>query len=144
MHRLTFPRIVLLATATTVAAVLVYGPRPVISPGTAVKPSGGVPPSPRVVRRIENAARKNQVVAEVRDGRRTLVAAADEFRRINPDLAVTRVFPADSIAESYCRQVIHYVRLEDRDDLSGRQIAPILEVELTDRLARGLPLTAGE
>lgn len=141
MHRLTFPQTVLLAAAVVAAAILVCGPQRTGSPVTSVTPPGVVLPDSRVLRRVDNANRKDQLVKEVRDGRLSLIAAADEFYRINPDLAVTRAFPADSIAESYCRQVIHYVRMADADDQSGRKIAPLLEAELDDRLARGLSLT---
>jgi hypothetical protein len=77
----------------------------------------------------------------VRTGRVSLVAAADEFRRLFPNVSlIGQLFPGATTGECYCKMVIHHVANED-DNPSGRKVAPILKAQLADRLDRGLPLT---
>jgi hypothetical protein len=95
--------------------------------------------------RIDEAYRqKDRVVDDVRAGRMELIAAAAEFRRLDlKRVDIQMLFPGATKAESYCRHVIQRVASADGYD-GGKRVAPILESELGYRLARGLPLTAGE
>ena len=91
----------------------------------------------------QNVLKREQVIDKVRDQELDLVGAAARFRDI------TRAMPADhlkflrdaypypTVEESYCQQVIHYLRSEAVYHPEAAATADKLEAELDHRLRNG-------
>jgi WD40 repeat protein len=94
---------------------------------------------------------KNRLAREVIDGRLTLLEAAARFRNLDlkpPPFAwdaLRSIYPGASDDELHCREVIFFVRAEQRDRPgTDAGIVARLEAELNERLGRGdlhLPAT---
>jgi hypothetical protein len=86
---------------------------------------------------------REEVVAELRANRITLVEAAGRFGELNRRMAyggdqAFRVYPGKSPGESLCRQVIHWVKYRESDPPQPEELAcrRRLEAELDKLLER--------
>jgi hypothetical protein len=133
------PFVLLFAAAVAVAVVAV--PQDVDEP----LPPAADPTDALLADLGRRSATKRELIADLADGRRTLVDVAARFAALDADrpghMLVVQYYPGATLGERYCRVVMGHAEAALEGDPRRRPVLARLDAELAGVVAAGRRLT---